>query len=299
MIKKLKNKITTICNPIIKKYRIIKSRHCKIANIQPKIKNTNCTINRLLDSKCSMSRFGDGEFAIIFGNSINYQKWDKELAQRLKEILKSNIENHIVCISDVFGDMEERKESNKKFWTDHLNEWRYDYYKYIDMDKIYYNTSATRVYSVLQDTTVCKERFNNFKKLWNNKEIIIVEGSKTRMGVGNNFFNNAKKIERIIGPAENAFSKYKEILNFIKKQSKSKMIIISLGPAATVLAYDLCKEGFYALDLGHIDIEYEWYLRQDCSVKINGKYTNEINGGNKVYSINDKQYISQIIQVFN
>ena len=39
------------------------------------------------------------------------------------------------------------------------------------------------------------------------------------------------------------------------------MIIIALGPTATVLAYDLAKEGYQALDMGHFDIEYEWYLR--------------------------------------
>lgn len=35
--------------------------------------------------------------------------------------------------------------------------------------------------------------------------------------------------------------------------------MISLGPTATVLAYDLFKAGYQAIDFGHVDVEYEWW----------------------------------------
>ena len=43
---------------------------------------------------------------------------------------------------------------------------------------------------------------------------------------------------------------------------KNKLILIALGPTATILAYDLYKLGYRAIDIGHIDIEYEWFLRK-------------------------------------
>ena len=43
---------------------------------------------------------------------------------------------------------------------------------------------------------------------------------------------------------------------------KNKLILIALGPTATVLSYDLNKLGYQAIDIGHADIEYEWYLRK-------------------------------------
>ena len=87
------------------------------------------------------------------------------------------------------------------------------------------------------------------------------------MGVGNDFYENAKSIKRIICPANNAFNKYDEIFNAIKELGKNKLIILALGPTATILASDICnlnheKIEYQALDLGHMDIEYEWFLRK-------------------------------------
>jgi hypothetical protein len=44
----------------------------------------------------------------------------------------------------------------------------------------------------------------------------------------------------------------------VKLSDKNILILISLGPTATVLAYDLAKLGYWAIDIGHIDNEYEW-----------------------------------------
>ena len=44
------------------------------------------------------------------------------------------------------------------------------------------------------------------------------------------------------------------------RESTDSIILIALGPTATVLAYDLSKRGYQAIDVGHIDIEYEWFL---------------------------------------
>ena len=44
-----------------------------------------------------------------------------------------------------------------------------------------------------------------------------------------------------------------------KKIDKNRIICIILGPTATVLAYDLAKEGYQALDLGHIVKAYNFY----------------------------------------
>lgn len=54
------------------------------------------------------------------------------------------------------------------------------------------------------------------------------------------------------------------------------MIICALGMTATVLAYDLSNIGYQAIDLGHIDIEYEWLrMKATSKLPVPGKYTNE------------------------
>ena len=133
------------------------------------------------------------------------------------------------------------------------------------------------------------------KEIWKDRDVLICEGDQTRVGVGNDLLDGCKSIRRVICPAEDAFEKYDEILNELKKESKETLIIIALGPTATVLAYDLAKEGYQALDMGHFDIEYEWYLRNATKKeKISNKYTNEVSGGNDTENVQDKDYINQI-----
>ena len=44
---------------------------------------------------------------------------------------------------------------------------------------------------------------------------------------------------------------------------KDRLIIIVLGPTAKLLAYDLNKLGYRALDLGHMAKAYEWLKTRD------------------------------------
>ena len=62
------------------------------------------------------------------------------------------------------------------------------------------------------------------------------------------------------------------------------MYLIALGPTATVLAFDLAMFGRQALDIGHIDLEYEWWTRHTTAkTTIPGKFCNEtfLTGGQK------------------
>ena len=137
------------------------------------------------------------------------------------------------------------------------------------------------------------------KVIWDKRDILIIEGYLTRSGIGNDLFNNAKSIKRILCPAENAFFIYPKIINKFKKlnMTKNTLILISLGPAASVLSYDICKMGYQAIDIGHADIEYELYLRKYKSFKrIPYKYVNQAKNGRKnIKNIKDKTYYEQIL----
>ena len=104
-------------------------------------------------------------------------------------------------------------------------------------------------------------------------------------------------IQRIICPSENAFDEYDEIFEKILEYGKNKLILLALGPTATVLAYDLYKVGYRAIDIGHVDIEYEWFLRQVTEkVKIETKYVNEAKDGHdNIQDVNDEKYEREII----
>ena len=138
-----------------------------------------------------------------------------------------------------------------------------------------------------------------FLIIYNYIIIIIIEGDKTRMGLGNDLFNNTKSIKRIICPAVNAFNLYDKIISYVKKLNidKKNLILISLGPTATVLAYDIFKLGYQVIDLGHLDLQYEYYLRKaKKNIKIPNKYNNEVFGGDvNITPVTDPQYLNEII----
>ncbi|MGZ0017179.1 SP_1767 family glycosyltransferase [Yeosuana sp. AK3] len=271
----------------------------------PNIKLIDETIEYIIEKKCSVSRFGDGELWVLLGGSISYQTNDKKLQARLKEILSSNKlkENHIVAIPDVFEEkkLSLRTEKNQYFWRNHLAKHRKDWYRFLRKNKQYFNNGISRFYSPILDKNKSEIYLQLLKKIWENKSIIIIEGEKSRLGVGNDLFDNSKNIERIICPPENAFDKYDEIIDSIKGLDKEKLVLIALGPTATVLSYDLHNIGFWAIDIGHVDIEYEWYkMGASEAVKIENKYTNESEGGNvNILDVLDEKYKKQILFTIN
>lgn len=74
-------------------------------------------------------------------------------------------------------------------------------------------------------------------------------------------FDNASKENWIYVPNINAFSEYDTILRNVKKYSKDTIVILMAGPTSKVLAYDLSKAGYRALDLGHVAKSYDYYMR--------------------------------------
>jgi glycosyltransferase family protein len=282
---KFKNTILVLYNSLISKI---------VA--PPIVHTTDETLDEIVKGQYSVSRFGDGEFALMNGQSLLFQTYSPELRKRLRDIIKSRQEGHIVCIPNVFNNLDWCIEKSKKYWLKYLNLNRSKIYKMLDMKKVYYDTQVTRLYIDHKDKSKTEERFIKIRRLWNNKEIIIVEGEQSRLGIGNNLFDNAYSIERVLCPAVNAFAKYNEILYEIKKFDKSKLILIALGPTATVLSFDLSLSGYQAFDIGHIDIEYEWFLQKaQEKAPVKNKYIGEIQGGTNVSDIVDVKYESQIV----
>ncbi len=264
----------------------------------PNVISAEETVDLIINKKVSVARYGDGEFAIMEMNKNHnsFQESNTQLGLRLKEVIKAGDENFIVCIPDVFRSLRKYRMKSKMFWLPGLVSGNRKKISGWVNENTYYDSLITRPYMMYKNKSKCKERFSKIKQIWDGREVIIVEGEKTRSGVKNDLFDNCKSVKRILCPTKNAYNKYEEILNCICKYDKKNLILIALGQTATVLAYDLYKEGFQAIDMGHIDLEYEWFLRQaEDKIKICGKFVNEVSGGNLVDDIEDEDYKNQIV----
>ena len=268
---------------------------------KPIVMDNKETIDKIINEGCSIARFGDGEFFLMTKEKgFEFQKINDSLSRRLFEVFNSNEKKLIVAIPKIFDDkdLDFRTKDSKKWWKKYLSTHRSLWYKYLDFNKIYGNTNFTRNYIAVENKSVCKEYFDYMKKIWDKKDIVLVEGKCSRLGVGNDLLDNAKSISRILAPNENAFDKYTYILDEVKKVSKDKMIFIALGPTATILAYDLCMLGYQAIDIGHVDIEYEWFLQGVTKkTKIGNKYTYEADGRIVQDDFKNEKYESQIISI--
>ncbi len=299
------NKNTKIYNYCNKCLKTKKPKYCKKCSSKDffkdfKIISREDTLNSIINNKKSISRFGDGEIDLIFGKSIGFQSSNKKLSKRLKKVLQSNEEGLLIGIPEAFNIemLDNFKNFSHRFWEKWLRKNKIKLIMLFDKNKTYYSQSITRFYLDYKDNTGVDKYIQKLKKIWDKKDVLIIEGEKSRLGVGNDLFNNMKSIKRIICPSVNAFKLYDKILNAALKVDKNKLILLALGPTATILAYDLYKAGYQVIDVGHVDIEYEWYLRNATNkIIIENKFVNEAKKGNKnIKDIKDKNYYNQIIE---
>lgn len=265
-----------------------------------KVLTSEQTLDLIIKNRLSIARYGDGEMDLMIGKNINFQKNSKELQARLKNI-KTN-EKLLVCIPNVFTNQSLNKgkiiEKEYIFWK--KNRWlnEYKWKKYFSKNILLGDAFISRFYLRYKDKSNVQKYIDKLKQLWNDKNIVFVEGVNSRLGYGNDLFDNAKSIKRILCPTANAFEKYEDIMDAIKKYSTTEdLLILALGPTATVMAYDLSEIGYQALDLGHIDIEYEWFkMGAQEKLPIPHKHVNECNCSGEIDTKKlNKKYVQEVV----
>ncbi len=283
-----------------------------------KTKKDRLALSRVLDSretvsyiqqhKCSVARYGDGEFQMMDHGRLggdatsfnvdSFQPFNPLLSKRLAEVLFTPLENCLVCIPyPMLHSKVYRKHEKTFFEREWLGRgWMLE--KAHALHPYLGDSTFTRFYLHRTDIPDYPAYVSALKKIWEGQSVMIVEGEKSRLGVGNDLFDNAKEIRRILCPATDAFSSYERILSTaLSLGQKGQLFLLALGHTATVLAYDLAQHGYWAIDLGHVDVEYEWYkmkAKEKCPVP--NKYVNEVPEGRNVSAVllNDL-YESQIV----
>ncbi len=296
---KIWNKLYDLKAKIIAFYWLVFDFFYSRVTKKPIVASVEETIDTIAKNNCSIARYGDGEIKLVAGRDISFQKATPFAVSKLREVLSSDVEGMLVGIADIFGDRSRYNEKANDYWKKHLHRFRKVWYRYLIKGKKYYNASMTRQYIALNDRSQGVGIYNSMKKIWEGKNVVFIEGEKSRMGVGNDLFTDAKSIKRIIGPATQAFSKYDEILNEALRQEKDVLFLIALGPAATGLAYDLHMKGYQAVDIGHVDVEYEWLLMgAEKKTALKNKMVFEAADQSAIVDFVDEKYESEIIAKF-
>lgn len=265
-------------------------------NFDLKILDATETSEILSNSEIGFVRFGDSELKMLYRHyDIGFQKYDVLLASRLYEIINYTGEDIYIGLPLPLDRLDKFKFKVAMSWASYFVREYTDLQTISFPKNLYLDTQVTRS-NEYADRSVSTVVYRNLKKIWQNQRVLIVEGDQSRLGVGNDLLNNAQHVSRILVPSENAFDYYDEILaTTISHAHSYDLVIAAIGPTATVLGFDL-RGVIKTFDLGHVDIQYEFILRNVSDVKaIPGKYTNE--SINKVnYRVYDEKYESEVLK---
>ncbi|MBU3621194.1 GT-D fold domain-containing glycosyltransferase [Polynucleobacter sp. CS-Odin-A6] len=229
---------------------------------KPNILSPRETISELVYKKTSFCRFGDGEFILMAGEGIAFQRSDAILTRRLNEIFRSNYENIFIGIPHCYySTVQDMRDFPKAFIRSWVAQYRNKITSLTVPSKQYYDTGCTQLYALFKSYDF-KEYFSKITDIWTGRDVVIICGSSVFDLIENNIFDCAKTLEYQYAPSKNAFDSYDEILEKAKTIDHEKLIIIILGPTATVLAFDLARLGYQALDFGHIAKDYDFFCKK-------------------------------------
>ncbi len=226
------------------------------------------SLSLLGSSKKSVIRWGDGESLILLKSDIYFQTYVPELRDRMLEIVRNYSDNSpfYLCLPTKFltcstASLHELKKGTVSYYQMHKGT-RYLYKRYFKKDTTYLSHFLFKGDS--------QSHFDSLLSLISSYRAFVVV--KSDPGIVELFFNryidNAPY--RIVTiPGKNAFQSYDKILDTIISRVKESdvekddvLILISAGPCAKVLSYDLSQQGFTSYDIGKF---FEcWTENIDC-----------------------------------
>ena len=104
------------------------------------------------------------------------------------------------------------------------------------------------------------EQIKKITQLWKNKHVVFVTGKGSRFNLEHEIFQNIASYDCVYGQPKNAWADYNRLLKESKDKATNKetIVILAIGPTATVLAYDLASsKNIQAIDIGHITNVYD------------------------------------------
>ncbi|HRH55592.1 MAG TPA: GT-D fold domain-containing glycosyltransferase [Candidatus Paceibacterota bacterium] len=211
------------------------------------------TIDRAIEGNMSLVRFGDELFDMIHGIGLYFGDWRQryrpELARRLEEVISSKDPRLLICFNPelILKTKREFIEAGigeqYQFWTN-SKVYLKDYYH---PDVVY---GSALCFHPRYNTDINYKKLNSY---FRTKHIVVVTSGTERF----KDLSLGKTTTLIEAPKSDAWDHYSSILEKVRNQALSFkvapaeiLILVSMGSAAKVLAYDLMLEGYVAWDTG-------------------------------------------------
>lgn len=210
----------------------------------PQVLSEDETVDRLL-AGASIARFGDGEFKLCHGRPCVSQDPAPALRARLRGILVDS-SKCLVGIPNIKAATPKRD-----FWQ------RYDRpdIRALLRPRVYASAFVSRPDSA--PWIARPDYWEKIRNLWRGRHVVLLRGSGKSLTP--QLVTEAASVWEILGPRQHAFadmaSLMREVLEHHDRLARvggRPVVLLCLGPTATVMAVDLCARGVQALDLGHL-----------------------------------------------
>lgn len=226
------------------------------------ILNIEQTIDLLLENPKSFCRYGDGELMYLNGRAQHFQPYDENLARRLREILESSSEKCHIGIDYRYFVPTHNFPTDQREYIREVGNWiRPLLLKYCNRKRLYISSLFTCAHATLDiSSNEYAQYLKQIRELFKGRNLVIFSGRTVFDQIKYNVFELAESRQHVFCNSIDAWSQYNEIMEYARRLPKdNSTLCFILGPAATVIAYDLAQEGYMAWDIGHIAKEYDAY----------------------------------------
>lgn len=205
------------------------------------------TLVSLAESSRSFARFGDGEFRLISdpGYHLGFQRNSRELRLALGEVLRAGgSESLLLGWPRPF-----RTLHNTNVWT---IVWD-DIYDLVPAGARFGNSHVSRPVFFAE---LGHRGVDLWRRVWEDVDVTIVTGEGSRFELIPELFDNVRSHRFVYSSPKNAFDDIDGVCARVLGLGPTGLVLISLGPAGTVLASRLSSCGVRALDVGHLSGSY-------------------------------------------
>ena len=207
------------------------------------------TLERVRRDRLSLARFGDGELLLSLNpNTRNLsQQGSPELQADLQAVLRRDGYEDaplLVCLPGLSAGYYHSYWA--KFWP--------VVKPLLDLSYTYGDTSVSRETLFLLDPE--KGRLA-WRSVWDGKDVCYVIGRRSRFEPLDVLFDGVTSSRIVYSQPTDAYADVPRLLEEIAATvPRETLVLLALGPAATILAARLSRLGYWALDIGHVDNTY-------------------------------------------
>jgi hypothetical protein len=211
------------------------------------------TLDAIHERRLSLARFGDGEFLLMVNpdHKLQFQRNSEGLRRELRDAMNPDWlapGRVLVGLSPAFR-------GNLHWTSTWITTWP-TIRTLIDPKRRYANSHVTRPVFFEKEG---KAGVARWRKLWQGRPVLVVTGKGSRFDLIPELFDAAGKVDFLHAAPVHAFDDRAEILKGITERAgPDTLVLLSLGPTATVLAHMIAARGIQALDIGHLSASYNF-----------------------------------------